>query len=95
MNTYAIIERNSGYIWGVVKATDPIEACRTMDADIGGEPREYEEVYRETDLKENGYLVFKVANGWWCDNYQSEEHIADLVNNTDFAAYIRILPFAG
>jgi hypothetical protein len=42
MNTYAIIDTHSGYVWGVETASDPIAACRALDESIGGVQRTYE-----------------------------------------------------
>lgn len=35
---FAIIESNSGFVWGVVSADDALAACYVMDAEIGGRP---------------------------------------------------------
>lgn len=43
MTRFAILETNSGFVWGVVDAADAIEACRVMDADIGSRGRTYSE----------------------------------------------------
>lgn len=35
MNRYAIIESNSGFVWGIVNATSALEACYEVDRTIG------------------------------------------------------------
>jgi hypothetical protein len=46
MQRFAIIESNSGYVWGVVDAETALAACSVCDADVGGDRGEgaYEEV---------------------------------------------------
>jgi hypothetical protein len=43
MTRFAIIETNSGYVWGVVDAASPAEACRIVDEDFGAHGRSYSE----------------------------------------------------
>ncbi len=38
MQRFAIIESNSGYVWGVVNADSALDACSACDAEIGGRP---------------------------------------------------------
>ena len=35
MGRFAIIESNSGYVWGVVNAESALAACAAVDADAG------------------------------------------------------------
>ena len=46
MTRFAIIETNSGYVWGVVDAETALAACAACDAEIGADRGEgaYEEV---------------------------------------------------
>jgi hypothetical protein len=46
MQRFAIIESNSGYVWGVVDAETALAACAACDAEVGGDRGEgaYEEV---------------------------------------------------
>ena len=37
MNRFAIIESNSGYVWGVVDAEDALSACSAVDSQSGCE----------------------------------------------------------
>ena len=37
MQRFAILESNSGYVWGVVDAETAIDACSVCDAEIGGD----------------------------------------------------------
>ncbi len=43
VNRYAVIDNPSGYVWGVVNADSPLDACNRIDAEVGGEARTYEE----------------------------------------------------
>ena len=46
MNTYAIIETNSGFVWGVVESATARQACYDVDMQAGGwheEAGEYQE----------------------------------------------------
>lgn len=63
MTHYVLMDNYSGYIWGEADAADPIEACRIVDRDVGGEEREYEEA-RLGDSTVNGYHVFEAPAGW-------------------------------
>ena len=47
MKTYAIIETNTGFVWGVVESDYALQACYDVDMQAGGvheEPGEYQEV---------------------------------------------------
>lgn len=51
--TYAILETNSGFVWGIVTAANPIAACRAMDESA----RTYGRTYAEgsvADLRTTG-----------------------------------------
>ena len=45
-NRFAVLESNSGFVWGVVDAESALAACAAVDADAGGmhEAGEYESV---------------------------------------------------
>jgi hypothetical protein len=38
MNRFAIIESNSGFVWGVVDASDALAACIACDSEVGNRP---------------------------------------------------------
>ncbi|MFN4287554.1 MAG: hypothetical protein ACK4E3_03555 [Brevundimonas sp.] len=78
MTRYAIIDNPSGYIWGVTDAADPIDACRKIDQEIGGETREYDTVPRFSFGNEAGYHVYEVPADYNVDDGQSEREIARL-----------------
>ena len=46
MQRFAIIESNSGYVWGVVNAESALSACALVDAEVGSRPEagKYESV---------------------------------------------------
>jgi hypothetical protein len=48
MTRFAILETNSGFVWGVVDAADAIEACRLIDEDFGS----YGRLYREGSVSD-------------------------------------------
>jgi hypothetical protein len=78
MTRYALIDNYSGYIWGVANATSAIDAARVVDTDIGGDPREYEEVSRFDFANSSGYHVYEVPAGYDVDDGQSRNEIARL-----------------
>lgn len=67
MAHYVLIDNCSGYVWG--------EACRIVDAEIGGDPREYEES-NLVNSTVSGYHVHLAPAGWIeVEDGQSEEEI--------------------
>lgn len=66
MAAYIIIDAYTGYIWGDTRdingttynALDIVDACRTIDESIGGEPRAYEQVSRLSG--DHGYAIYRV-----------------------------------
>ena len=61
MKTYVLIENYSGFVWYEAVATDPIEACRIADRDIGEEADSYEIVYQPTH---GSYNVHEAPADW-------------------------------
>ena len=71
MTNFAIIDNFSGFVWGVVEADDAISACAKMDADISGEPREYDYGLNG----DQGYIVFEAPAGFDVTDGQDEAEI--------------------
>lgn len=46
MQRFAVLESNSGYVWGVVSAESAFAACSAVDAEVGNRPEsgKYESV---------------------------------------------------
>jgi hypothetical protein len=93
MTTYAIIDNASGYVWGVTAADSPIDACLTIDADIGTDPREYEQKARPDFANECGYHVYEAPAGFEVADGQSEDEI-DRVAALPKVAYFKIVEAA-
>jgi hypothetical protein len=74
MPRYAMIDENSGFVWGVEDADDPIAACRQMDS---GEARfaEYEDIGGQRFNGRSGYHVYVAPPGWDCSDGQDQETI--------------------
>jgi hypothetical protein len=84
---YAIIDNHSGFIWGITDAKTPIDACATIDAEIGGELREYEEV--SLLAATTGYHVYQVPADFDVNDGQDQDEI-DRVSTFDRVAMVRV-----
>jgi hypothetical protein len=75
MTHYVLIDNYTGYVWGEADASDPVEACRIVDTEIGGEARTYEhERIRGSDV--SGYFVHEAPSNWTpVDDGQSQREI--------------------
>jgi hypothetical protein len=79
MNTYAILESNTGYVWGVVQAESAIAACAVCDAEVGGDRDEgaYEEVgTSELRTTRGVYDVRTAPAGFSVQDGQDRDEIA-------------------
>lgn len=79
MNRYAIIETNSGYVWGVVNAQSALDACTEVDKAVGGDPGEgwYQTVPAGEWNTDRGYYdVRQAPEGFDVDDGQDREQIA-------------------
>lgn len=54
---FALIDSNSGYVWGVTSASTPADACQVIDADFGEHGRRYEEISASESGRDH-YRVF-------------------------------------
>jgi hypothetical protein len=62
MNYYALIDNASGYLWGTVKAENPVEACKKVDADLGVFDQKYVSEYRHNlAANQTGYHVYELS----------------------------------
>jgi len=63
-NRYAIIDLDSGYVWGVTNADTPEHACQRIDYTLGHEARSYD-CHRPGSRAERwgktGYRVHRVS----------------------------------
>ena len=77
MTTYALIDHNSGYLWGVVDATTPAAAAAAIDAQTGDSGRSYVEHGARYRLNgASGYYVHRiddVAAGHGMANLDGQE----------------------
>lgn len=79
MQRFAIIESNTGYIWGVVDAETAPAACAVCDAQVGGDRGDgaYEEVgAAELRTTRGGYDVRNAPAGFDVQNGQDRDEIA-------------------
>ena len=60
MQTFAMIDNNSGFLFGVVAAETPEDACRVLDESVGCHGRTYERV-RISGTTQTGYVVYNVT----------------------------------
>ena len=80
IKTYAIIETNSGFVWGVVESDSARQACYDVDAQAGtwrqGEG-EYQEVGQgATSTTQGAYDVRIAPDGFDVQDGQDAEEIA-------------------
>ncbi len=82
MQRFAIIESNSGYVWGVVDAETALAACAACDAEVGGDRGEgaYEEVsaseLRTTRTTRGVYDVRTAPADFFVQDGQDRDEIA-------------------
>ncbi len=90
MTRYAIIDKNSGFVWGVLDGDDPIDACRKLDISTKDFDREYEDVgHSDLFINDGGYVVYLAPDGFDVDDGQDREAI-NAVEAMPLAACIRI-----
>jgi hypothetical protein len=62
---FALIELNSGYVWGCYDAASPEEAIKAADRDNGADPVEYERVYKgDCRTTDGGFAVYVAPAGY-------------------------------
>lgn len=79
MQRFAIIESNSGFVWGVVDAESALAACSVVDNEIGGRPATgFYEPASESELRTTRvvYDVREAPEGFNVDDGQDPEQIA-------------------
>jgi hypothetical protein len=80
MKTYAIIDTNSGYVWGVVDSDSARQACYDVDVQAGGwhqEPGEYQEVSQSEIRSGRSLYDVRVApDGFDVADGQDKDEIA-------------------
>lgn len=80
MTHYALIDNNSGFVWGEVNADSPVEACAAIDRELGSQDREYE-VTQLPFSNSSGYVVFEAPAGWReVENGQDEAEIGRVLS---------------
>lgn len=88
MITYAIIDRNSGFLWGVTEADTPESACCQIDNDIDTERRsieDYQDVYSGDNWT---YAVYAVEPGKYDDADGQDQAVIDEITAQRQIAYI-------
>lgn len=63
MARYILIVNSSGYVWGEADASDPVEACVTINREIGGDEYEYD-VSRFGSSVDSGFHVYEAPADW-------------------------------
>ena len=91
MTHYVLIDNHSGYVWGEADAADPVDACRAVDAEIGGEPREYELISSGAhNTTVSGYHVYAAPSGWReIQDGQSQEEIERVQSECRRVCFVR------
>ena len=90
MNRYALIDENSGFIWGVCFAADPIAACQIIDEKLGEMDRCYMDIGCGRFNGRSGYHVYIISADAVIDDGQDDDQIA-LVAGSPLAARIAVL----
>lgn len=78
MNTYAVIESNSGYVWGIVDSSSALQACYDVDVQAGGHrgDGEYQPCsYSELRTTRGVYDVRIAPEGFSVENGQDRDDI--------------------
>jgi hypothetical protein len=76
---YALIDTNSGFVFGVTDATDPTTACRLIDESLHEFGRTYEEHGPRSGAErttQGGYVVYEAPAGFDVTDGQDAEQIA-------------------
>lgn len=79
MQRFAILESNSGYVWGVVNAETALAACAECDREVGGDRGEgaYESVsVGELNTTRGVYDVRIAPEGFDVQDGQDRDEIA-------------------
>lgn len=87
MTRYALIDKHSGYVFGVVEAKDPLAAVRAVDAEDGDGPYDYEEHGPQARVAGDGYYVYEAPAGYDCEDGQDDGVIAT-VSAMPLRAYV-------
>ena len=85
---YAIIDTNSGFVWGDTIASSPIEACRLIDQNISCQERAYTET-SDPRSTETGYRVYVVPVDLAIDDGQDGGTI-EAVESCEYAGFVRV-----
>ncbi len=97
MNTFAMIDRHSGYFWGFGDGHTPVDACRALDAEIDGTDYQYDycprhEARATYDVYDTtGHDVFHLAA--WNDVAESILSALDDGRDERVIAAITALPY--
>ena len=73
---YALIDRHSGYVFGVEDATSPAAAAIACQATFDGDRDWTSEDLPLGDTTDRGYAAHPVAADWDCHDGQDEAEIA-------------------
>ena len=76
---YALIDDNTGYVWGVTDATDPAAACRVIDESLHEFGRTYEDHGPRSGSERTtrgGSVVYEAPAGFDVEDGQDAEQIA-------------------
>jgi hypothetical protein len=87
MTRYAIIDENSGFVYGIEDADDPIAACDAMGRKLGEYDSAYEDIGCARFDGRSGYHVYEAPADYQCRDGQDDAEIA-LVQSMPLAARI-------
>lgn len=79
MDKFALIDINSGFVWGVTEAANAENACQRIDYDIGERNRTYDTHGPDSGAHrwgKDGYLVYRVPADFEVDDGQDADQIA-------------------
>lgn len=80
MPRFAILESNSGFVWGVVDANSALEACHAVDSELGDGGRYVYEAVNASELRSTrGCFDVRIApSGFDVEDGQDLSSIADV-----------------
>lgn len=75
MTRFALIDLDSGYVWGVYDADTPAAACQMSDRDNKAAPRTYTDTYRSQISGKSGFAVHAAPAGFDINDGQNSDEI--------------------
>jgi hypothetical protein len=99
MNRYALIDSNSGFVWGVTDAAGPLSACRQVDSDVGGRGACSYRIALGADVTTGPdvgfYAVYAVPQNFDVDDGQDPDQIAAVEQHGPAVAWVAVSQESG